>query len=116
MSGGCRTVPAWLISEGFLHLAEFPLKFPGRAFPHFPSNVFIHTLSATCANGNIPSLHHRTRGVAQQQSIGVPCFTSLIRFKATATHHDHQVQPPILVRDVPSPPVAVRARGFSPLT
>jgi hypothetical protein len=29
---------------------------------------------------------------------------------------DHQIQPPILVGYVPSPPVAVRARGFSPLT
>ena len=36
MSGGCRTVPALLLSEGFLHLAEFPLKLPGRLFDFAP--------------------------------------------------------------------------------
>jgi hypothetical protein len=36
MSGGCRTVPALLLSEGFLHLAEFPLNLPGRLFDFAP--------------------------------------------------------------------------------
>ena len=80
--------PSLLLQETdlFLTPGEDPLcEFfcdPATSVRHFSSGLR-HTLSATCANANIPSFHRRTRAAAQQQLVGVPCLTSLIRVKAT---------------------------------